>query len=83
MDIAGEAGMYHLLEEYQRTTGATVVMVTHDWEGARAHATHALLVDRGLVAFGPAAEVAQPEKLLKLFGHAGHLVETHGNAADA
>ncbi len=83
MDIAGEAGMYHLLEDYQRATGATVVMVTHDWEGARAHATHALLVDRGLVAFGPAAEVATPERLLKLFGHAGHLVATHRDGANA
>jgi len=83
MDVAGEAGMYHLLEDYQRETGATVVMVTHDWEGARAHATHALLVDRGLVAFGPAAEVAKPSRLLELFGHAGHVHATHGDSADA
>lgn len=83
MDVAGEAGMYHLLEEYQRATGATVVMVTHDWEGARTHATHALLVDRGLVSFGPAAEVATPQRLLELFGHAGHLVATHGEPANA
>jgi zinc transport system ATP-binding protein len=83
MDVAGEASMYHLLEEYQRANSATVVMVTHDWEGARTHATHALLVDRGLVAFGPAAEVATPERLLELFGHAGHLVATHGDRANA
>lgn len=83
MDVAGEAGMYHLLEEYQRATGATVVMVTHDWEGARAHATHALLVDRGLVAFGPAVDVARPDRLLELFGHAGHVHATHGDGADA
>lgn len=80
MDIAGEAGMYHLLEDYQRETGATVVMVTHDWEGARAHATHALLVNRGLVAYGPAETTAQPQALLHLFGHAGHIHATHGGA---
>ncbi len=79
MDVKGEAGMYHLLEDYQRETGATVVMVTHDWEGARAHATHALLVNRGLVAYGPAAETAQPQALLELFGHAGHVGATHGD----
>ena len=63
--------------------GATVVMVTHDWEGARAHATHALLVDRGLVAFGPAADVAKPSRLLELFGHAGHVHATHGDGGHA
>ncbi len=83
MDVAGEAGMYHLLEDYQRATQATVLMVTHDWEGARTHATHALLVDRGLVAFGPAAEVATPERLLRLFGHAGHVHATHGDGTHA
>jgi zinc transport system ATP-binding protein len=83
MDVAGEADMYHLLEQYQRETGATVVMVTHDWEGARTHATHALLVNRGLVAFGPAAEVARPQRLLELFGHAGHVSATHGDGAHA
>lgn len=80
MDVTGEAGMYHLLEDYQRETKATVVMVTHDWEGARAHATHALLVNRGLVAYGPAAQVAQPQALLELFGHAGHIGATHKGA---
>jgi zinc transport system ATP-binding protein len=83
MDVAGEAGMYHLLEDYQRETGATVVMVTHDWEGARAHATHALLVNRGLVAYGPAADTAQPQALLELFGHAGHVGATHGDRGHA
>jgi zinc transport system ATP-binding protein len=83
MDVAGEAAMYHLLEEYQRQTGATVVMVTHDWEGARAHATHALLVDHGLVAFGPAAETATSKRLLELFGHAGHVLATHGDGTNA
>jgi zinc transport system ATP-binding protein len=83
MDVKGEAGMYHLLEDYQRETGATVVMVTHDWEGARAHATHALLVNRGLVAYGPAEDVAQPQALLQLFGHAGHISATHAERKNA
>lgn len=83
MDVAAEAGMYHLLEAYQRETGATVVMVTHDWEGAREHATHALLLNRRQIAFGPARETAQPQRLLEIFGHVGHIVETHGEHADA
>ena len=78
MDIAGEAEMYHILEHYRRDRGATVLMITHDWEGARTHATHVLLMDRGLAAFGAPAEVAREERLLQVFGYAGHRAASHG-----
>ncbi len=77
MDIEAEAAMYHLLADYQQDTQATVVMVTHDWEGARVHASHALLLNRTQVAFGPAAEVAQPERLMAGFGFSGHVKASH------
>ncbi|MBM3288874.1 MAG: metal ABC transporter ATP-binding protein [Candidatus Hydrogenedentes bacterium] len=82
MDIAGEAEMHHILEDYRRARGATVLMITHDWEGARAHATHVLLMDRGLAAFGAPAEVAREERLLQVFGYAGHKAATHGGPHD-
>ena len=77
MDLRGEAAMYHILCDYQAATGATVIMITHDWEGARCHADLVLLLDRSVVAFGPAREVASEARLLSLFGHRGHVHETH------
>lgn len=77
MDLRGEAAMYHILCDYQAATGATVIMITHDWEGARCHANLVLLLDKHVVAFGPAREVASEARLLALFGHRGHIHETH------
>jgi zinc transport system ATP-binding protein len=72
IDLAGEADMYHLLEGFQKQTGATIIMITHDWEGARIHADHVLLMQRGLAAFGAPDAVATDERLLEVFGHTGH-----------
>ncbi|MBX3176227.1 MAG: ABC transporter ATP-binding protein [Candidatus Hydrogenedentes bacterium] len=84
MDLKGEAAMYHILCRYQETSGATVIMITHDWEGARCHADHVLLLDRKVVGFGPAREVAAEPRLLALFGHRGHVDKTHlGAPGDA
>ncbi|NUM52340.1 MAG: metal ABC transporter ATP-binding protein [Candidatus Hydrogenedentes bacterium] len=83
MDIAGEAEMYHILERDRRDRGATVLMITHDWEGARTHASHVLLMDRGLAAFGAPSEVAREERLLQVFGYAGHKAASHGRSSDA
>lgn len=72
LDMAGEAAMYHLLEEYRLVSGATVIMITHDWEGARTHASHVLLMAKGLAAFGAPAQVASDARLLEVFGYTGH-----------
>ncbi|GMV91734.1 MAG: ABC transporter ATP-binding protein [Candidatus Hydrogenedentota bacterium] len=79
MDVAGEAEMYHLLERYQRTTESTVLMITHDWEGARVHATHVLLMHQGIAGFGPPEEVAREERLLAVFGFTGHRAASGGS----
>jgi len=83
MDVSAEADMYHLLDAYRRANGATVLMITHDWEGARVHASHVLLMERGLAAFGAPEEVAREDRLLKVFGYAGHQAATHRSNADA
>jgi len=82
MDIQGEAAMYHILCDYQAQSGATVMMITHDWEGARCHADQVLLLDRTVAGYGPAAEVASESRLLALFGHRGHVHHTHGGGGD-
>jgi zinc transport system ATP-binding protein len=83
MDLRGEAAMYHILCDYQAESGATVIMITHDWEGARCHADLVLLLDRAVVDFGPSREVASEARLLSLFGHRGHVHETHPGTAHA
>jgi zinc transport system ATP-binding protein len=77
MDIAGEAEMYHILERYQRASNCTIFMVTHDWEGARYHASHVLLLDRRVLEFGPPSCIGGEEQLLRLFGHTGHAQRSH------
>ena len=83
MDVTGEAEMYHLLESYRSQTNATLLMVTHDWEGARAHATHVLVINRSLVGFGAPEEWADEARLLEVFGHKGHIGATHEGPGDA
>lgn len=72
MDISGEADMYHILEEYQAETGATVLMVTHDLETAYYHASHVLLLNRAMVSFGPPEQALQEESLRRVYEHIGH-----------
>lgn len=72
IDAAGEHDMYHVLESYQKASGATVLMVTHDWGAAWHHATMALVLNRRLLASGPPAAVLSDETLRLAFGHSGH-----------
>ena len=72
MDVLGEADMYRMLEQYQRDHGATVLMITHDWEAARHHATHVLVLNRRVIGFGPPERALSDECLRRAFGHVGH-----------
>ncbi len=77
MDAMGEADMYHLLGKYQKENESTILMITHDWEGARYHASHVLLLDREMLDFGPPETLARNERLLRMFGFTGHVETTH------
>jgi len=83
MDVAGEADMYHVLEAYQRQTQATILMITHDWEGARIHANRVLLLNRRILAYGPPQDAAREENLLRVFGHTGHAHLSHEEGGHA
>jgi zinc transport system ATP-binding protein len=71
IDVVGESDMYSVLERCHRE-GMTVVMVTHDWGAAYHHATHALLLDRRMISFGPSAVALSDENMRSAFGHSGH-----------
>ena len=72
MDVLGETDMYRILEDYQKHRGATILMITHDWEAARHHATHVLVLNRRVVGFGPPERALTDECIRRAFGHEGH-----------
>jgi len=72
MDIIGQKSLYQTLEEYRKETGATIVMVTHDWGIAGHHATYVLVLNSALISFGPPAEALQNKHLRRAYGHVGH-----------
>lgn len=72
IDRVGEADMYRMLENYQKNTGATLLMITHDWHAATHHADHVLLLNRQQISFGPPGEALNEHHLRLAFGHIGH-----------
>lgn len=72
VDAIGEADLYRHLEAYQAEQGATILMITHDWEAAQHHASAVLVLNRRVVGYGPPEKVLCPECLSQAFGHVGH-----------
>jgi zinc transport system ATP-binding protein len=72
VDAVGELDMYRHLESYQRESGATILMITHDWHAATHHADHVLLLNGKQISFGPPDEALNETNLRFAFGHIGH-----------
>jgi zinc transport system ATP-binding protein len=72
VDFLAEHDLYDLLENYQRRSGAAIVMITHDLTAARYHADYVALLNRTLFAFGAPEEVLSDENLKLAYGHRGH-----------
>jgi zinc transport system ATP-binding protein len=72
IDALGEADLYRNLESYQQTSGATVLMITHDWEAASHHASLVLLLNRKVITLAPPAQALTHDCLGQAFGHVGH-----------
>ena len=72
VDATGAADLYELLDRYQADHGATIVMVTHDWNAAYHHATDVLLLDGRCISYGPPQEALGADPLREAFGHVGH-----------
>jgi len=68
VDTAGETDFYRILEEFRQESGATIVMVTHDWEVAAHHACHVLVLNQRLVSFGTPAEALCDDCLKRAYG---------------
>lgn len=78
IDIAGESDMFRILDEYHRQRQATILMVTHDWMATHHHASHALLLNRRLISYGPAQDSLSTDNLITAFGHTAHAHDHHG-----
>lgn len=73
IDAEGSSDLYAILDAYHDShPRATVVMVTHDLDAARHHASHVLVLQRGQIAFGAPQEVLTEAVLRSVFGHEGH-----------
>lgn len=72
IDARGESDLYQLLEADHAKRKTTILMVTHDWAAAKHHASHVMLLQRRLVAFGAPAEVLTEANLNEAFGHRHH-----------
>jgi zinc transport system ATP-binding protein len=72
IDAIGEQDLYRMLEDYQKSSRATILMITHDWHAATHHADQVLLLNRKQVSFGTPQNVLTEENLRIAFGHVGH-----------
>lgn len=72
VDVAGAADMLDCVEHFRKDHGATVVMVTHDWDVAVHHASHAMVLNQEVISFGLASEAINEEAIRTAFGHVGH-----------
>jgi len=72
VDFLAEHDLNHLLEDYQRDSHATIVMVTHDLAAARHHASDVLVLNRQVIGFGPPEQALRRECLERAYGHVGH-----------
>ncbi len=67
LDAQGRDLYLHALND-EICRGAATVIATHDIQEEAALCNHVMLLARRVVAYGPPAEVLNPEKLLETFG---------------
>ncbi len=68
MDLASESAIVDLIARLHRERGLTVLLVTHLLPIVLNAAESILLLERGRVLYGPAADVLQEDKLSDLYG---------------
>ncbi len=80
IDIRGEELFCDLLEDIQKETEKTVILVSHDLTVVTRHADFVLCLDKKLKCTGPPLEVMKTDNLFDLFGdHAGFYLHGDGH----
>ncbi|TVQ80736.1 MAG: ABC transporter ATP-binding protein [Bradymonadales bacterium] len=72
IDTLGEADLYSLLEEYGKRNSCNIIMITHDVDVARHHASHVLLLNHRQIQFSDRDSGLSEEQLERAFGHSQH-----------
>lgn len=81
LDLAHQVSVMDLMQQLRRTSGTTIVMVSHDINLAGMYADHLLLLSRGCVArIGAPADVLTEETIEAVYG-CPVLVDTCGPKA--
>ena len=72
VDVAGAADMLECVERFRHALDATVIMVTHDWDVALHHASHALVLNQEIISYGLTKDAMNETAIRTAFGHEGH-----------
>jgi zinc transport system ATP-binding protein len=79
IDVAGEKLFCDILDDIQKSTGKTVVLVSHDLSVVTSHADYVLCLNKRIKCSGTPIEVMTTDNLLDLFGpHSGLYI--HGES---
>lgn len=72
IDAVGESNLYKLLERYQEETGATILLITHDWNAVCHLCSSTILLNQKLIACGAPEQSLTDQNLRQAFGHVDH-----------
>jgi zinc transport system ATP-binding protein len=72
VDFGGEKDISRIIDDYKKSSDATVIMVTHDWESAYHHSDYILMLNRTNICFDVPSAAFSEENVRKTFGHIGH-----------
>jgi zinc transport system ATP-binding protein len=82
VDVAGAADMLECVERFRHALDATVIMVTHDWDVALHHASHALVLNQEIISYGLTKDAMNEAAIRTAFGHEGHAHGVFGGGHD-
>ncbi|MBM2813678.1 MAG: Phosphonate-transporting ATPase [Ignavibacteria bacterium] len=77
IDMVCEVTINNIITEYNRTEGATIVLVTHDWAVANSHAQYVLLLNKRQVCYGKPEEAFESDLLSEAFVHGADFLSKH------
>ena len=72
IDMVCEANLNEIIQDFNKNSKTTIIMVTHNWATANHHAEYVLLLNRRQICYGSPAEAFKEENLSKAFIHIGH-----------
>lgn len=84
IDVVCETNINELIENYNKNSNTTVIMVTHNWATAKHHAAKVILLNKTLIAYGDSKKILTEENLRQAFRHIENLRDIkNGEFSDA